>query len=81
VQQLLKQFLTMRKLMGKFGDVKDLVDRLPDEGELTPDQLANPQSFMPNPNRLFASREDKKALQKLRQERKKKQQMKKKSRR
>lgn len=81
VQTLLKQFATMRKMMGKFGDMKDLVEKLPDEDELTPEQLANPQSFMPNPNRLFTQREDKKAMKKARQDKKKKRQMAKKSRR
>jgi signal recognition particle subunit SRP54 len=81
VQGLLKQFGTMRKMMGKFGDMKDLVGKLPEEEELTPEQLANPQSFMPNPNRLFAKREDKSASRKQKQARKKKAKMKKKSKR
>jgi hypothetical protein len=53
---------------------------LPDEGDLTAEKLANPQSFMPNPNRLFAKREDKDALERYRKERKKQKKMKKKSR-
>ncbi|TVR44149.1 MAG: signal recognition particle protein [Planctomycetota bacterium] len=82
VQQLLKQFSTMRKMIGKFGDMQDMVGRLPEnEEELTPDQLANPQSFMPNPNRLFATREDKKKQREAKQARKKKAKMKKKSKR
>ena len=80
VQALLKHFTTMKKVMGKFGDIKEMADRLPDEGELTPDKLANPQSFMPNPNRLFAKREDKDALERYRKERKKQKKMKKKNR-
>ncbi len=80
VQALLKHFTTMKKVMGKFGDIKEMADRLPDEGELTPDKLANPQSFMPNPNRLFAKREDKDALDRYRKERKKQKKAKKKSR-
>ncbi len=69
----------MRKMMGKFGDIKDLAAGLPGEGELTPEQLANPGAFMPNPNRLFSSREDKAAQKKAKQDRKKKKKMKKKS--
>ena len=80
VQTLIKQFSTMKKMMGKFGDMKDMVDRLPSEEEMTPEQLANPQAFMPNPNRLFAKRDDKKSLKKLRADRKKKKKMKKKNR-
>ncbi|HEX3135418.1 MAG TPA: signal recognition particle protein, partial [Planctomycetota bacterium] len=80
VQALLKHFATMKKVMGKFGDIKEMADRLPDEGELTPDKLANPQSFMPNPNRLFAKREDKDALDRYRKERKKLKKLKKKNR-
>ena len=81
VQTLLKQFQTMRKMMGKFGDIKDMAAGLPGEGELTPEQLANPNAFMPNPNRLFSSREDKAAQRKAKQDRKKKKKMKKKSKR
>ncbi|MBA3937724.1 MAG: signal recognition particle protein [Planctomycetes bacterium] len=80
VQALLKHFTTMKKVMGKFGDVKELADRLPDQDELTPEQLANPQAFMPNPNRLFAKREDKDALERYRKERKKAKKAKKKQR-
>ena len=79
VQTLLKQFQTMRKMMGKFGDIKDLASSLPGEGELSPEQLANPGAFMPNPNRLFSTREDKNQLKKVKQDRKKKKKMKKKS--
>ena len=82
VQQLLKQFATMQKMIGKFGDMQDMVDKLPDSEEgLSPEQLANPQAFMPNPNRLFATREDKKKQRAARQARKKKAKMKKKSKR
>ena len=80
VQALLKHFTTMKKVMGKFGDIKDLAGKLPDEGELTPEKLANPQAFMPNPNRLFAKREDKDALERYRKERKKQKKLKKKNR-
>jgi len=80
VQALLKHFTTMKKVMGKFGDIKELAERLPDEGELTAEKLANPQSFMPNPNRLFAKREDKDALDRYRKERKKQKKLKKKNR-
>ena len=81
VQGLLKQFNTMKKLMGKFGDIQEMVGKLPEEEELTPEQLANPQEFMPNPNRLFTKRVDKKAERKAKQDRKKKKKMAKKSRR
>ncbi len=81
VQNLVKQFMTMRKMMGKFGDIQDMAAKLPQETELGPEQLANPQAFMPNPNRLFQKREDKDAMKKLRAARKKKQRMKKKSKR
>lgn len=81
VQQLIKQFLMMKKVMGKMGDIQQMAGKLPDDGELTPEALANPQGFMPNPNRLFANRADKDALKRLRQERKKKKQQAKKSRR
>jgi signal recognition particle GTPase len=81
VQTLLKQFQNMRKMLGKFGDVKDLAAGLPGDGDLTPEQLANPGAFMPNPNRLFATREDKAAQRKAKQLRKKKKQMRKKSKR
>ena len=69
----------MRKMMGKFGSMDDLAQNLPGEGDLSPEQLANPGSFMPNPNRLFATREDKNAAKKKKQARKKKSKMKKKS--
>jgi signal recognition particle subunit SRP54 len=81
VQALLKHFEAMRKMMGKFGDIKELAGKLPDKEDLTPEQLANPGSFMPNPNRLFAKREDKDALKRYRAERKKKAKLKKQSRR
>ena len=81
VQTLLKQFTTMKKMMGKFGDMKEMVDNLPQDQELSPEQLANPAAFMPNPNRLFAKREDKKALKQAKKDRKKKAKMKKKSKR
>jgi hypothetical protein len=71
----------MKKMMGKFGDIKDLAAKLPSEEELTPQQLANPGAFMPNPNRLFQKREDKDALKKYRAERKKKAKLKKANRR
>jgi signal recognition particle subunit SRP54 len=81
VQGLLKHFESMRKMMGKFGDIKELAERLPDKDELTPEQLANPGSFMPNPNRLFTQREDKDALKRYRAERKRKAKLKKQNRR
>jgi signal recognition particle subunit SRP54 len=80
VQALLKHFATMKKVMGKFGDIKELAGKLPDEGELTPDKLANPQAFMPNPNRLFAKREDKDVLDRYRKDRKRLKKLKKKNR-
>ena len=81
VQKLLSQFEDMKKMMGKFGDLQDLAAKLPSNEQLTPEQLANPHSFMPNPNRLFAEREDKDALKKYRAERKKKMKAKKANRR
>ena len=81
VQKLLSQFEDMKKMMGKFGDLQDLAAKLPSNEKLTPEQLANPHSFMPNPNRLFAEREDKDALKKYRAERKKKMKAKKANRR
>ena len=81
VQALLKHFDSMKKMMGKFGDIQDMAKKLPGEGQLTPEQLANPQAFMPNPNRLFAKREDKDALKRYREERKKKKAAAKKSKR
>ncbi|MFW5698397.1 MAG: signal recognition particle protein [Planctomycetota bacterium] len=80
VQTMLKQFTTMKKMMGKFGDMQEMVGKLPDQDELTPDQLANPQGYMPNPNRLFAKRQDKKQERKVKQMKKKKRQQKRKSR-
>jgi signal recognition particle subunit SRP54 len=80
VQALLKHFATMKKVMGKFGDVKELAEKLPDREDLTPEQLANPQAFMPNPNRMFTKREDKDALERYRKERKRLKKLKKKSR-
>jgi signal recognition particle subunit SRP54 len=80
VQALLKHFTTMKKVMGKFGDIKEMADRLPGQEELTPDKLANPGEFMPNPNRLFAKREDKDALDRYRKERKRLKKLKKKGR-
>jgi signal recognition particle subunit SRP54 len=81
VAALLKQFQTMRKMMGKFGDVQDMVSKLPQDDDLTPEQLANPQAFMPNTNRLFAKRVDKKAEKKAKQAKKKARANKKKGRR
>jgi signal recognition particle subunit SRP54 len=77
VQELLKHFTAMKKMMGKFGDIKEMAGRLPDNPELTPEQLANPHSFMPSPDKLFAKKEDQDALKKYRQERKKKAKLKK----
>jgi hypothetical protein len=81
IQQLLKQFDMMKKMMGKLGDIQELAGKLPADGQLTPEQLANPNAFMPNPNRLFQTREDKDALKRYRAERKKKAKEKKKNRR
>ncbi|MFM2090710.1 MAG: hypothetical protein RLZZ127_1199 [Planctomycetota bacterium] len=81
IQQLLKQFDMMKKMMGKLGDIQELAGKLPADGQLTPEQLANPNAFMPNPNRLFQKREDKDALKRYRAERKKKAKEKKKNRR
>jgi len=72
VQQLLKHFDTMKSVMGKFGDMRDLAAKLPGAGELSPEQLANPGAFMPNPNDLFKKKVDYDALEKYRKERKKK---------
>ena len=80
VQALLKHFDAMKKMMGKFGDIQDMAKKLPDAGQLGPEQLANPQAFMPNPNRIFATREDKDAMKRYRDERKKKKAAAKKSR-
>ncbi len=79
VQTLIKQFATMKKMMGKFGSISDLAGNLPGDEELSSEQLANPQAFMPNPNRLFATRDDKNRLKKQKADRKKKKAMKKKS--
>jgi len=81
VQTMLKQFSTMKKMMGKFGSMQDMMGKLPDEEDLDPAALANPQEYMPNPNRLFAKREDKAAAKKRKQQRKKKNKMKRKSKR
>ena len=81
VQTLLKQFTTMKKMMGKFGDIQEMAGKLPDQEDLTPEQLANPQAFMPNPNRLFAQRSDKKKERADKQLKKKKRKMKKRSKR
>ncbi len=81
VQGLLKHFEQMRKMMGKFGDIKELAAKLPAEDELTPEKLANPGSFMPNANRLFKPREDKDAMKAYRAERKRKAKLKKQNRR
>ena len=81
VSGLLKQFQTMKKMLGKFGDVQEMVGKLPEGDELSPEQLANPQAFMPNANRLFAKRVDKKNERKAKQAKKKARQNKKKSRR
>jgi hypothetical protein len=81
VATLLKHFEMMKKMMGKMGDIQEMAKKLPGPDELTPDKLANPQAFMPNPNRLFQSREDKEALKRYRAERKKKAKAKKAARR
>ncbi len=81
VQTLIKHFEMMKQMMGKLGDVQEMAKRLPDPGSLGPEQLANPGAFMPNPNRLFQSREDKDALKRYRAERKKKAKERKKHRR
>ncbi len=69
VQGLLKHFATMQKMMGRFGDMQELAAKLPDQEQLTPEQLANPQQFMPNPNRIFNRKEDNEALKRYRAER------------
>jgi signal recognition particle subunit SRP54 len=81
VQALLKHFDTMKKMMGKFGDMQELAGKLPDQEELTPEQLANPQQFMPNPNRIFTRKEDNEALKRYRAERNRIKKAKKKQRR
>ena len=72
VQDLLKHFTAMKKMMGKFGDIREMADKLPDNPDLTPEQLANPGAFMPSPDKLFAKKVDQDALKKYRAERKKK---------
>jgi hypothetical protein len=59
----------MQKLMGRFGDIQEMAQKLPDQEQLTPEQLANPQQFMPNPNRIFNRKEDNEALKRYRAER------------
>ncbi len=81
VQALLKHFEQMKKMLGKFGDIQEMAKKLPNQGEMTPEMLANPQGFMPNPNKLFATPQDKDALKRYRDERKKKKAAAKKSRR
>lgn len=81
VQALIKQFQQMKKMLGKFGDISEMAGKLPDQEQLDANALANPQEFMPNPNRLFAKRVDKKAERKAKQAKKKKKQMAKRSRR
>ncbi|MCK6490087.1 MAG: signal recognition particle protein [Planctomycetes bacterium] len=77
VSALLKHFDAMKKVMGKFGDIQEMAKKLPDQPELTPEQLANPGAFMPDPNALFRKPVDKDALKRYRQERKKKAKLKK----
>ena len=81
VQALLKHFETMKKMLGRFGDFEEMAKRLPKEEELTPEQLANPQQFMPNPNRIFTRKEDNEALKRYRAERNRQKKLKKKNRR
>lgn len=81
VQQLLKQFATMKQMMGKFGDIGKMAGKLPGQGDLSLDQLTNPQGFMPNPNMVLGKREDKEAMERYRKERKRLKKMKKQSRR
>ena len=81
VQGLLKHFETMKKMLGKFGDFEQLAGKLPQQEELTPEQLANPQQFMPNPNRIFNRKEDNEALKRYRAERNKQKKAKKKQKR
>jgi len=80
VQTMLKQFATMKKMMGKLGPMEEMVGKLPGEEDLTPEQLANPQEFLPNPNRMFVDREDKKKQRKQRQLKRKKRKEKRKQR-
>jgi len=81
VQGLLKHFESMKKMLGKFGDFEQLAGKLPQQEELTPEQLANPQQFMPNPNRIFNRKEDNEALKRYRAERNKAKKAKKKQKR
>jgi len=81
VQGLLKHFETMKKMLGKFGDFEQLAGKLPQQEELTPEQLANPQQFMPNPNRIFNRKEDNEALKRYRAERNRQKKAKKKQKR
>jgi hypothetical protein len=57
-----------------------MASKLPNQEDLTPDMLANPQAFMPNPNRLFAKRENKDDLERYRKERKRLKKLKKQKR-
>ncbi len=81
VQGLLKHFATMQKMMGRFGDMQELAAKLPDQEQLTPEQLANPGQFMPNPNKIFNRKEDNEALKRYRAERNRLKKAKKKQRR
>jgi signal recognition particle subunit SRP54 len=81
VQALLKHFGTMQKMIGKFGDMEEMAAKLPKEEDLGPEQLANPQKFMPNPNKLFTRKEDNEALKRYRAERNRQKKLKKKQRR
>jgi signal recognition particle subunit SRP54 len=80
VQALIKHFTTMKTVMSKFGDIQQMASKLPNQEDLTPDMLANPQAFMPNPNRLFAKRENKDDLERYRKERKRLKKLKKQKR-
>lgn len=80
VQGLLKHFDTMKKMLGRFGDFEELAKKLPQDEELSPEQLANPQGFMPNPNRIFNRKEDNEALKRYRAARNKAKKAKKKNR-
>nr|MBA3847758.1 signal recognition particle protein [Planctomycetota bacterium] len=81
VQALLKHFAAMQKMMGKFGDIQDMAAKLPNQDELTPEQLANPGSFMPNPKKLFSKKDDNEAMKRYRAERDRAKKAKKKQRR
>jgi signal recognition particle subunit SRP54 len=81
VQALLKHFATMQKMMGKFGDIQEMATKLPDKEDLTPEQLANPGAFMPNPKMLFSKKDDNEALKRYRAERNRLKKAKKKNRR